>query len=176
MFDMLSSTMAPDPKSESEQDSLPRIILRIPGPWTSIEQLQAAMTKAGDEFVVPAVGTDEELCLLHQPSGQRFALSAMERDDEIVDLFADSGRASPAEIRALRDHQVKVFVSGPGGSFDAARMFLAIGTAFAKACALAIMVDNCGNCHSPRDWLSLAGDKKMGGMYWGICFGDCCKR
>jgi len=150
----------------SRQDTVPRIVLRIPGPWKSMEQLQAALVKAGGGYSVPDVDADEAAYLLHQPSGQRFALSVMERDDDIVELFADSGRASPAEVRALRNHQVKVFISGPGGSLEAARTFLAIGAAFIRAGALAIMVDNCGNCHSPRDWLSLAGDKKMGGMYW----------
>ncbi len=28
------------------------------------------------------------------------------------------------------------------------------------------MVDNSGTCHGPRDWLALAADRDMGGMYW----------
>jgi hypothetical protein len=158
--------MIPDPLDASQQDSLPRIVLRIPGPWESLEQLRAALAKTGDSYIVPSVETGEAPYLLHQPTGQRFAFSVADRDDDIVELFADSGRVSPAEVRALRRHQAKVFISGPGGSLDAARTFLAIGAAFIRAGALAIMVDNCGNCHSPRDWLSLAGDKKLGGMYW----------
>lgn len=158
--------MASDPSESSQQDTVPRIVLRIPGPWTSPQQLQAALAKAGGGYTAPFVEEGEEPYLLHQPTGQRFSLSVAERDDEIVELFADSGRASAAEIKALQGHQVKVFISGPGGSHEAARTFLAIGAAFIKAGALAIMVDNCGNCHSPRDWLSLASDKKLGGMYW----------
>ena len=158
--------MTSDPPAVSQQDTVPQITLRIPGPWKSPEQLQAALAKTGDGYIVPATKAGEDRYLLHQPSGRRFALWAMERDDEIVELFADSGRVSPPEVRALRNYQVKVFISGPGGSLDAARTFLAIGAAFIRAGALAIMVDNSGNCHSPRDWLALAGDKKLGGMYW----------
>ncbi len=156
----------PDPPAASPQDTVPQIILRIPGPWESPEQLAAALAKAGDGYSVPRAEPGEDRWLLHQPSGQRFALSAVERDDQIIDLFADSPRISPAELRALRRHRVKVFISGPGGSIEAARAFLAIGAALVKAGALGVMVDNSGNCHSPRDWLSLAGDKQMGGMYW----------
>lgn len=158
--------MTSDPPAASQQDTVPRITLRIPGPWESPEQLRAALAKTGDGFIVPEAHTEQEVCVLHEPSGQRFALSAVERDEQIIELFADSGRMSPAEVRALRGHKVKVFVSGPGGSREAARTFLAIGAAFIRAGALGIMVDNCGNCHSPRDWLALAGDEEMGGMYW----------
>jgi hypothetical protein len=156
----------PDPSTSSQQDTVPQIILRIPGPWKTPGQLQAALAKTGKDFIVPTTEPGEDPYLLHQPTGQRFAIWAMDRDDEIVPLFADSGRLSSAEIRALRGHQVKVFVTGPGGSHDAARMFLAIGQAFVKAGAVGIMVDNSGNCHTPRDWLDLSGDKGMGGMYW----------
>jgi hypothetical protein len=162
----------------SEQDSLPRITLRIPGPWTSLEQLRLALAKADAGYIIPTSEPDPafapastldsagEVYLLHQPSGQRFALSAMGRDDEIIELFAGTGRMKSHELRALEKHQVKVFVTGPGGSHEAARTFLAIGKAFIKAGALGIMVDNSGNTHGPQDWLDLARDKKMGGMYW----------
>ena len=158
--------MMSDPSAESHQDTLPRITLRIPGPWESLEQLRTALAKNGNGFIVPEVLPDEELWLVHQPSGQRFALSAMGPDDEIAELFADSPRVSSSEVSALRNHRIKMFVSGPGGSHEAARTFLAIGAAFIRAGAQGIMVDNSGNCHSPRDWLALAGDKKPGGMYW----------
>jgi hypothetical protein len=43
---------------------------------------------------------------------------------------------------------------------------LAAGVAMIRAGAHGIMVDNSGNTHSPRDWLALAGDERLGGMYW----------
>jgi hypothetical protein len=115
----------------------------------------------GDGHLLPPAEADGDLYLLHEPSGRRFSLSAVERDDEIVRPFADSGRVTAGEVNALRKHQVKVFISGPGGSIEAARTFLAIGAAFIRAGALAVMVDNCGNCHCPRDWMDLASDEGM---------------
>lgn len=158
--------MSADSSTPPQPDSVPQITLRIPGPWESPQQLREALAETSDGFTLPAVGAGEESYLLHEKSGQRFALWAVERDDEIIQIFADSGRMSKTDIRALRGHQVKVFVTGPGGSHDAARMFLAIGAAFVRAGALGIMVDNSGNVHSRQDWLDLAGDKQMGGMYW----------
>lgn len=152
--------------TSSEQDSVPEITLRIPGPWESPTHLREALARADTGCIIPAPEPGGETCLIHQPSGQRFRLSAVERDDEIVELFTDSGRMRSDELKALKTHKVKVFVSGPGGSHEAARRFLAIGAAFIKAGALGVMVDNSGNCHGPRDWLALAGDKDMGGMYW----------
>jgi hypothetical protein len=167
---------------QSEQDRVPRITLRIPGPWKSLEQLRIALAKADAGYIIPKSEPDAEsapkpthestpaspgeIYLVHQHSGQKFALSIMQRDDEIIELFADSGRMKSHELRALENHQVKVFVTGPGGSHEAARTFLAIGKAFIKAGALGVMVDNSGNCHGPSDWLDLARDKQMGGMYW----------
>jgi hypothetical protein len=155
-----------DPISLSEQDNLPEITLRIPGPWESLEQLRDALAKANAGYLISAPEPGAEMCLIQQPSGQRFRLATAESDDRIVELFAGSGRMKREELDALGKHKVKLFVSGPGGSLDAARTFLAIGAAFIKAGAFGVMVDNSGNCHGPRDWLDLAGDKSMGGMYW----------
>ncbi len=169
--------MASDEKL-SEQDRVPRITLRIPGPWKSLEQLQSALAKANTGCLIRQSEIDAapagasagdsagEICLLHQRSGRRFELSVTERDDQIAQLFAGTGRMKSHELRALEKHQVKIFLTGAGGSHEAARTFLAIGKSFIKAGALGVMVDNSGNCHGPRDWLDLAGDKLMGGMYW----------
>lgn len=158
--------MSRDPPTQSQQDRVPEITLRIPGPWESPEQLRDALVKAGTGYMMPEIEPGGAPCLMHQPSGQRFQLSAVERDDTLVVLFADSGRMTGPELEAVGNHAVKIFVSGPGGSHEAARTFLAIGAACIKAGAHGVMVDNSGNCHGPRDWLALAGDKEMGGMYW----------
>jgi hypothetical protein len=151
----------------TEQDSVPEITLRIPGPWASPEEFRKALAKADTGYTIQTgLEAGSEAFVAHHATGRRFRLAATERDDEIVELFAGSGRMAPKEIKALKNHKVKVFLSGPGGSLEAARAFLAVGAAVIKAGGLGVMVDNCGNCHSPRDWLALAGDKQMGGMYW----------
>ena len=103
--------------------------------------------------------------LVHVASGQRFIIEAGDAEDEIACIFAETGRLSREEIDAITAHQVKVFVAGRGGSVEAASAMLAAGAAMIKAGGTGVMVDNCGAAHSPRDWMALAGDKKIGGMY-----------
>ena len=146
---------------------IPEITLRIPGSWESSSQLSDALTRANTGYIIQADEIGADMYLLHQPSGQRFRVAADAAEDELFNVFADAPRPiSPRELSALKKHKVKVFVSGPGGSLESARSFLAIGAAFIKAGALGIMVDNSGNVHSPSDWMKLASDKQMGGMYW----------
>jgi hypothetical protein len=158
--------MSPSPE-RSDQDCLPEITLRIPGPWESPDQLKAAMAETRGEFALLSDGADSEMYVLHKPSKRRFRLGVDAADDELAELFFDSPRGvHPSEVDAIQNHKVELFISGPGGSIEAARAFLAVGKAFIEAGAAGVMVDNSGNCHGPRDWLDLANDKAMGGMYW----------
>ena len=83
----------------------------IPGPWKSLEELQSALAKANTSYLIPksevhtAPTTDSagDICLVHQPSGRRFALSATQRDDEIIELLAGTGRMKPHELRVSRN-------------------------------------------------------------------------
>jgi hypothetical protein len=125
-------------------------------------------TDSGFEILPPEEDAAEEhdAQLINVQANQRFHLDVNDRDDQIADLFADTGRLSQEEIDAVSLHRVKVFITAPGGSPDAARAAMAAATALINAGGAGVFVDNCGNAHGPRDWLALAGDKKMGGMCW----------
>ena len=142
-------------------DKLPQIDLRIPGPWRAPEELDAALAEAGGEYEVTA-----DHHLLHRATGRRLKLGVTPHDDQIHEIFDGSGRVSEQDVERIASHAVKVHVSGPGGSPDAARAIMAAGTALVRAGGYGVMVDNCGNAHSVDDWLALAGDDKPGGLYW----------
>jgi hypothetical protein len=143
-------------------DGVPRIDLRIPGPWISPDELADALEEAGTGYEPGGDGT-----LVHAASGASFALSASEPDDQIADVFAGGGRISPAEVRRVRSHKVKVHLSTPGGSVDAARAAMNAVAALLRAGGHGVMVDNSGVTHAPRDWLDLARDPDdPGGLYW----------
>jgi hypothetical protein len=154
--------------TQSKDDIVPEITLRIPGPWESPKQLLESLAAINTGWVIAPPVAGEEMCLLHEPTGRRFKLGAVVADAELAELFAESGRMDDRELDALREHIVKVFVTGPGGSLEAAKTFLEIGAAFIGAGALGVMVDNSGLCHSPKDWLALAGDADGGGTFWGF--------
>jgi hypothetical protein len=158
--------MAGQIQEQSQQDTAPEIVLRFPGPWMSEMELGQAIENSGTGYFLDVSEADEKTWLLHEASGRRYRLRAAPLDDEIAELFAEAPRVPRKDVEEIRNHKVKIFISGAGGSLDAAREFLAIGAAMVKSGALGVMVDNSGNCHSRQDWLDLAGDEELGGMYW----------
>jgi hypothetical protein len=153
-------------------DKLPWIELRIPGPWGSPMEIVQALRQADVGYELrwgqggEAGEAGEKATLLHLESGARFSVGATDPDDEIADIFAETGRLNAAEVKAIQSHRVKVFVSGAGGSLEAARAIMAAGAAMVHAGGVGVMVDNSAAAHSPRDWLALAGDEQLGGLYW----------
>jgi hypothetical protein len=143
-----------------EAGALPRIDLRVPGPWRSPEELDERLALAGGGY---RAGEEH---IVHDATGNRFDWGVSPHDDEIHEIFAHSGRLTDEEIAKIESHAVKVHVSGPGGSPDAARAVMAAATALVKAGGYGVMVDNSGNTHGVEDWLALAGDEQPGGLYW----------
>jgi hypothetical protein len=150
-----------EPAATDSLDTVPQIDLRIPGPWKSPEELVESLRKAKTGYGVTAEGE-----FFHEKSGRKFLFSASAPDDEIASLFAHTGRLSDGEVKALAAHKVKVHVSGPGGSAEAAKAVMKAATALIKAGGLGVFVDNSGNAHGVDDWLALAGDTQSGGLYW----------
>jgi hypothetical protein len=149
-----------DPGDAAAQDTLPRIDLRLPAPWSSPSELMAALYRIATHYEL------DEHALVHIPTGNRFEWQVSNRDDEIADLFADSGRCSNEEMKALKGHRCKFHISHHGGSVSTARAIFDAATALIHAGALGVMIDNSGNAHSPADWLDLAADTTPGGLYW----------
>ena len=141
-------------------DTVPQIDLRVPGPWRAPEELDEALARSESEYDVDEQG------MVHRPTGRRFDVGVLPRDDEIHEVFAGAGRITDEDVAKVASHAVKVHVSGPGGSPEAARAVMDAATALVRAGGYGVMVDNSGNCHGVGDWLALAGDPQMGGLYW----------
>ena len=141
-------------------DTVPEIQLRIPGPWASQQQFVDALARAKTGYELGEEG------LVHPKTGRRFALGISDPDDEIADLFAHTGRLPKQEVKKIARHKVKVHVTGPGGSIEAAKAMMAAAAALVNAGGFGVFVDNSGNAHGRDDWLALAGDKQLGGIYW----------
>ena len=141
-----------------EGEPLPQIDLRVPGPWRSPQEFAERLAAHGGGYRL-----DGEH-ILHEASGARFDWGVTPHDDEIHEIFAQDGRLGDEEIDRVASHAVKVHVSGPGGSAEAARAVMNAATALVKAGGYGVMVDNSGNTHGVDDWLALAGDKKHGGL------------
>jgi hypothetical protein len=142
-------------------DSLPRVDLRIPGPWQTHEAFLDAMKRKAKDFAF------EEQWLVHTPTGRRFEWSASPHDDDIAGVFGGGGRISKKDVQRIASHVVKIHVSGPGGSVEATRELMGAGAAIVRAGGYGVMVDNSGAAHNPSDWIKLAeGEDPIGGCYW----------
>ena len=143
-------------------DTVPRIDLRIPGPWESPQTFAEALERASTGYA-----PREDGMLVHADTGAAFTLSASEPDDQIADVFAGGGRITRDDVQRIRSHKVKVHLSTPGGSIEAARAIMDAAAALLGAGGYGVMVDNSGATHTPRDWLDLARDPDdPGGLYW----------
>lgn len=157
--DMVASNRI-DALESSSPDQPVQIELRVPGPWRSSGALADALEdgKTGYRF------DDDQL--VRESDGWRCEIGTSPHDDEIAGLFAYDGRLSQKELAAVGRHAVKVHLAGPGGSVTTARAMVDAATALVKLGAVGVMVDNSSATHAPTDWLTLAGDPKLGGLYW----------
>src|SRR5215210_3621896 len=115
--------MRGEDQGEAAQDTPPVIHLRVPGPWGAPEELDAALERAGAGFDFTEDG------FVHTETGTRFHNGVSPHDDEIHEIFAQDGRLSPEQIEQVASHRVKVHLSGPGGSPEAARAIMNAATA-----------------------------------------------
>ena len=144
--------------NHSAQDSLPEVILRIPGQWSGTDELEEMLPK-GCRF-------DEEG--LHLPDGPTLEFKAMPSDNEFPEVFTSACRKPPSdeELQKVKNYKVNFCLAGPGGSLDAAKHMLKAGAAIVHTGGAGVFVDNSAMAHGRSDWLELAGDEEVGGVFW----------
>jgi hypothetical protein len=138
----------------------PLIQLRIPGRWSSPREINDALREASLPYQML------EEALVNTETHEQFQWGVSEHDDEIAELFAHDRRATQEQIDLIASHDVKVHLSVPGGSIDAARGIVDAATALVRVGGFGVFVDNSGAAHMSSDWLKLAGDPAPGGLYW----------
>jgi hypothetical protein len=81
-------------------------------------------------------------------------------DDQFSQIFRSSCRqpASEGELATVDGYTVNVFLSGPGGSMEAARTMMQAGAAVVRAGGAGVFIDNCALAHSGRHWLEMTED------------------
>lgn len=123
---------------------------RIPGQWSDPGELIARLP-AGFRL------TPETLIL---PDETEIAFGAAGPDDQFAQIFRSSCR-SPAtddELARVDGYTVNAFLSGPGGSLDAARTMMQAGAAMVRAGGAGVFIDNCALAHGGDNWLAMTED------------------
>lgn len=126
------------------------IALRIPGTWSHPKEL---IERLPDGFRL----TGEALIL---PDGTAVDFGAMAADDQFAEIFSKSLRqpATSEEIETVNNYAVNVFLSGPGGSLDAARTMMQAAAAIVEAGGAGVFIDNSTVAHGGQNWLAMADD------------------
>jgi hypothetical protein len=134
----------------SEPAAPVEIALRIPGQWSHPRELVRRLP-AGYRL------TAEALIL---PDATPVAFGAAAADDQFAQIFRSSCRrpAADDELAAVAGYSVNVFLSGPGGSLQAARTMMQAGAAVVRAGGAGVFIDNSGLAHGGRDWLEMTED------------------
>ena len=133
-----------------QPDADVKIALRIPGKWSHPGELIEALP-SGYRF------TPESLIL---PDGTQVDFGAVDADDEFAEIFRSSCRQPPSEeeLATVDSYAVNVFLSGPGGSMDAARKMMEAAAAIVRAGGAGVFIDNCTLAHGGQQWLRMTED------------------
>jgi len=133
-----------------QPDADVKIALRIPGKWSHPGELIEALP-SGYRF------TPESLIL---PDGTQVDFGAVDADDEFAEIFRSSCRQPPSEeeLATVDSYAVNVFLSGPGGSMDAARKMMEAAAAIVRAGGAGVFIDNSGLAHGGQNWLEMTED------------------
>jgi hypothetical protein len=127
------------------------IALRIPGQWSHPSEL---IQRLPDGCCLTAEG------LLTLPDGTQVEFGAVRADDQFAQIFRSSCRRPPEadELAAVDGYRVNVYLSGPGGSPEAARAMMRAGAAVVQAGGAGVFIDNGALAHGGRHWLELTED------------------
>src|SRR2546422_2929055 len=137
--------------SKMNEPAVPiEIALRIPGKWSHpselIQRLPAGCRLTGEALVLPDTTQVE--------------FGAMAADDQFARIFRSSCRepATNDELAIVDGYTVNVFLSGPGGSMQAARRMMQAGAAVVRAGGAGVFIDNSTLAHGGRQWLEMTQD------------------
>jgi hypothetical protein len=126
------------------------IALRIPGKWSHpkelIQRLPAGCRLTGETLILP--------------DATQVGFGAMAADGQFAQIFRSSCRqpATEDELATVDGYTVNVFLSGPGGSMQAARTMMRAGAALVRAGGAGVFIDNSTLAHGGGHWLEMTED------------------
>jgi hypothetical protein len=126
------------------------VALRIPGQWAHPKELSQRLP---DGYRL----TPDALLL---PDGTPIAFGAAPADGQFAQIFRSSCRqpADADELATVDSYTVNAFLSGPGGSMEAARAMMRAGAALVRAGGAGVFIDNSALAHGGRHWLAMTED------------------
>ncbi len=142
--------MMPVPKPDALPVTSVEIAFRIPGTWSHPGELLDSIP--ADFRLSPEA--------LIMPDGTQVDFGAAKADDQFAEIFRSSCRrpATKDELATVNGYKVNVFLSGSGGSMQAAHRMMQAGAAFVRAGGGGVFIDNSGLAHGGKNWLEMTDD------------------
>src|SRR5713101_7034443 len=126
------------------------IALRIPVKWSHpreiIQRMPAGCRVTGEALILPDTTQVE--------------FGAMAADGQFAKIFRSSCRqpATEDELATVDGYTVNVFLSGPGGSMQAARTMMQAAAVLVRAGGAGVFIDNSTLAHGGGHWLEMTED------------------
>ena len=97
---------------------------------------------------------------LFLPDQMEIGFGGQRTDNQFAKIFRTSCRQSPTddELTAVNNYKVNAFLSGSGGSLQAARTMMQAASAIVWAGGEGGVIDNCGLAHGGQNWLEMTDD------------------
>ncbi|HLW66512.1 MAG TPA: hypothetical protein VKS79_14455 [Gemmataceae bacterium] len=126
------------------------IAFRIPGKWSGPKELVERLPE-GHRL------TPESLFL---PDGTEIGFGGANADNQFAQIFRSSLRqeATEEELATVDSYKVNLFLSGPGGSKEAAHTMMKAAAALIRAGGAGVFIDNSGLAHGGQQWLRMTED------------------
>jgi hypothetical protein len=126
------------------------IDMRIPGRWAHpgelIERLPEGCRLTGKELILA--------------DGTQVDFGAAPPDDQFAGIFRSSCRQPPTEEerKTVDRYTVNIYLSGPGGSLEAAHNMMRAAAAIVRAGGAGVFIDNGALAHGGQNWLEMTDD------------------
>lgn len=129
-----------------------KIVLCIPGSWTSRAELVERVVRESDGYIFAGQ------VLLHIQSRFGCELQFCEADPRMQDAFLASGAhwKNTPDMAAIGAHRSVVYLIGPGGSRQNAEAMIRAGAGIIRSGGLGMKVESSGLAHRAAKWLELA--------------------
>jgi len=140
--------------------SLPQIVLGIPGKWLSKQELLAAVVEKSDGYLFAGQ------LLMHIESKTYFTLEVHPHDPQLATAFhiASGRRLTEADQALIDSHTFCLYLVGDGGSPERAGKFLQAAGALLKSGGMAVKVESAGKAFPAQAWRELCADASLGAL------------
>lgn len=143
-------------------ETLPKIILGIPGHWKSRDEFKEALTRNGNGYIYMG----SHIGCLENP-GEFYEVDISDYNPYITEAIEVGGHGlfSKEDINQLKTHNSVIYLIGDGGSIDKVLKIMDVASALLNAGGIAVNVESSGRARTKEDWLDITKSKEISRVF-----------